>query len=77
MKKKIILAVCAVLLILSLIPIPMHLKDGGTVVYKSVLYEVQDIERMKGDGHFEVGFSVKILGFDVFEKTSEEVRCSA
>ena len=33
MKKKLIIGVCILLVVILLIPIPMRLKDGGTVAY--------------------------------------------
>lgn len=76
MKKKVITGVCVLLAILLLIPIPMRLKDGGTVVYNAVLYRVEDVHRLGPDaasaeGYLE-GTVVKILGMEVYndvEKT--------
>ena len=38
--KKVLLIVSSVILVLCLIPMPMRLKDGGTVMYCAVLYKV-------------------------------------
>lgn len=41
MKKKIIALILATLVLaILLIPIPMHLKDGGTVVWSAIVYRV-------------------------------------
>ena len=41
MKKKVMIGICVLLAIVLLVPIPMRLKDGGTVVYRSVLDQVE------------------------------------
>lgn len=77
MKKKIAIGVCAVLALLLLIPIPMHLKDGGTRVYQAVLYRVENVHRIapyyEGRIEYLTGTVVKILGIEVFNnvKASE------
>ena len=38
MKKKILIAVIVIILLVLLIPIPMRLKDGGTIEYKALIY---------------------------------------
>ena len=71
MKKKIIISICILLAIVCLIPIRMHLDDGGTVVYNAILYQVEDVHRMIGtqdtaeDKYLE-GTIVKILGIEVY-----------
>ncbi len=46
MKKKVMIGICVLLAIVLLVPIPMRLKDGGTVVYRAVLYQVEDVHRL-------------------------------
>lgn len=73
MKKKVIIGLCTLLTIILLFPIPLHLKDGGTVEYKSVLYSVQKVHRLgavdSGQEYLE-GTVVKILGFEVFNNVN-------
>ena len=45
MKKKVMIGICVLLATVLLVPIPMRLKDGGTVVYRAVLYQVEDAHR--------------------------------
>ena len=71
MKKKWIIIIAIVLLFLMWIPLPLQYSDGGTVVYKAVLYEVWDVHRMTGevvDGEriYIEGWIVSILGIEVF-----------
>lgn len=70
MKKKVIIGICILLAIILLIPIPMRLKDGGTVAYNAVLYRVEDVHRIdpeatSADDYLE-GTIVKILGIEVY-----------
>jgi len=69
MKKKIIIIACILLALVLLIPLPMHLMDGGTVVYQAVLYRVEDVHRlnpdMDSDQEYLEGIIVSILGIEV------------
>ncbi len=70
MKKKVMIGICVLLAIVLLVPIPMRLKDGGTVVYHAVLYQVEDVHRLgavdtAGDEYLE-GMIVRILGMEVY-----------
>ena len=46
MKKKIIICIAVVVALVLMIPIPMRLKDGGSVVYQAVLYSVKDVHSL-------------------------------
>ena len=70
MKKKVMIGICVLLAIVLLVPIPLRLKDGGTVVYHAVLYQVEDVHRlgavdMAEDEYLE-GMIVRILGMEVY-----------
>ena len=70
MKKKAMIGICVLLAIVLLVPIPMRLKDGGTVVYHAVLYQVEDVHRLgavdtAGDEDLE-GMIARILGMEVY-----------
>ena len=59
-------------LAILLVPIPMHLKDGGTVIYATIAYRVSDYHRMdEVDGvyGYTEGYCVEIFGITVYEKT--------
>lgn len=74
--KKRIVILCVLLSLLLLVPIPSKMKDGGTVHYNAILYDVYDVHRLKAadasdaDGAFETeyidGIIVKVLGFTIF-----------
>lgn len=76
MKKKTfgIIAIIVVLVIL-LTPIQMNLKDGGSVRYKSLVYEVTKIHQLapelEGVKPYIDGFEVKILGVTVYSETNK------
>ena len=46
MKKRNVAIVCILLAIILLIPIPLRLKDGGTVEYKALVYRVLKVHRL-------------------------------
>lgn len=66
-KKKIIIIVAIVLFVLMLIPIPMRLKDGGSIEYRAILYKYTKIHRLSEQSStgYEDGWELKILGIYV------------
>ena len=68
MKKKVIVTMLIVLLIILLCPIPMRLKDGGTVKYQAILYSVSDVHRLapSTESGYEEGYVIEMLGMQVF-----------
>lgn len=82
-KKLIIIATIIIVLLVLLIPIPNHLKDGGTVEYKALLYKVTKYHQLVEDSDFGYieGTQIKILGIEIYNsvkgqndktKTNEE-----
>lgn len=74
-KKNIILIVAIVIFILMLIPIPVRLKDGGSVEYKAILYKYTKIHRLneKSSTGYEDGWELRILGIQVGGKINTYV----
>lgn len=70
MKKKVMIGICVLLAIVLLVPIPMRLKDGGTVVYHAILYQVEDVHRLgavdTAEDEYLEGMIVRILGMEVY-----------
>lgn len=69
MKKKLLLIAAGVLLLACLIPIPNHLKDGGTVEYRAMLYTVSRVHRLNGveaEKPYQEGVSVRVLGVELY-----------
>lgn len=75
MKKKLVIGICILLIAVLLIPIPMRLKDGGTVRYTAILYTIEDVHRLNpdinSDQEYLEGTIIKILGMEVFNNTNE------
>ena len=66
--KKAIVIVCILIALVLLIPFPARLKDGGTVHYDAILYDVYDVHRISIDESkdFDEGIVVEILGYEIF-----------
>ena len=72
MKKKIVIGITILLAVILLFPIPMRLKDGGTVVYQAVLYRVEKVHRLAleaVDGYVD-GTIVEIFGVEIYNDVS-------
>ena len=74
-KKKFAVITIILVLIIMLFPIRMNLKDGGSVRYKSLVYEITKIHQFAPDVDgvkpYIDGFEVKILGMTVYRETNE------
>lgn len=69
MKKKIIITVIIIVGLILLIPIPNHLRDGGTVEYKALLYKISKVHRLvplEENKEYEDGIIIEILGFEIY-----------
>ena len=77
MKKKVCILVVIILLIM-LIPVKMNLNDGGTQIYRAVLYEVVDMHKIN-PSYFDddsvpmyiEGLQVQILGIKVYDSVED------
>ncbi|MBD5510112.1 MAG: hypothetical protein HDR08_02485 [Lachnospiraceae bacterium] len=73
MKKKILkIAAITIALLLLLFPLTYHYKDGGTVEYRALLYQVYDVHSLRVTGGYDEGTIIKILGFEVFNNVNYE-----
>ncbi len=70
--KKILVVLLSILLLILLFPIPLHLKDGGTVEYRAILYKISKVHRIASDEDIEAGqefyegIIIEIFGIEVF-----------
>ena len=66
--KKVITVICILLVIALLLPVPMRMKDGGTVKYQALLYSVSDVHRLAptAESGYEEGIIIEILGVQIF-----------
>ena len=73
MKHKRRLLLILLLLILLLVPVPLHLKDGGTVVYQAALYRIERVCRISpaADGGVQRGTVVRVLGIELLNTVHE------
>ena len=72
---KLIILVCVLLIGLLLFPVRHQYKDGGSVHYDAVAYDVYDMHRISTEGEtfgYTVGTIVEIFGFEVFNNTRFE-----
>ncbi|MBR3778722.1 MAG: hypothetical protein IKL13_03230 [Clostridia bacterium] len=68
MKKTILIVACVLLTILCLTPSRIYLDDGGTVIYKAILYQVENVHSIHSENTDEYleGTIVKIIGIEVY-----------
>ena len=68
MKNGVLMIVGILLAAVLLIPIPMRMKDGGSVEYRAILYKIVDMHRIDAqspDGYID-GTVVEVLGMEVY-----------
>lgn len=75
MKKKVIIILIVIILIVLLFPIRNRLKDGGSVQYKSLTYEITKVHSLIPEDEAEKigkvkpyndGYVIKIFGFEIY-----------
>ena len=74
MKKKIILIIIVLVAIILLFPIPMRLKDGGSIEYSALLYKVTKYHRLApidAESGYIDGIGIEILGVEIFNNTDK------
>jgi hypothetical protein len=81
--KKWIAPIAVFVLLVLLIPFPAQMKDGGTVHYNAIVYDIYDIHRIKPvdnsneGGTFEnayiEGVIIEIFGIQVFNNTRPHI----
>ena len=71
-KKRIYVIIISILLLVLLIPIPRHLKDGGTVEYQALVYKISNIhslasmEDMEKGKEYNEGIIIELFGFEIY-----------
>lgn len=72
MKGKLIVLIIILVTLIMLLPIPIHLKDGGTVEYKALFYKVSKIHRLnlKSETGYEDGIVIEILGKKIYDNVT-------
>ena len=74
MKKKAIIAVSILLVLVLLVPIPLRMKDGGTIKYQAVLYSISVVHRLAPSlaSGYEEGVVIEILGMQVYNNVGDK-----
>lgn len=73
MKKKVITIVIIIIALILLFPIPMKLKDGGSIKFQALLYSVTKYHKLDHnaeDGYVD-GIGIEILGMEVYNSTEK------
>lgn len=72
MKRKLIVLIIILVTLITLLPIPIHLKDGGTVEYKALFYKVSKIHRLnlKSETGYEDGIVIEIFGKKIYDNVT-------
>lgn len=72
-RKRKFFIVCMLLFLILIIPIPFHLKDGGTVEYRAFLYKVVDyhVLDMSSETGYNTGLEIRILGMKIYSNYEE------
>ncbi len=75
MKKKSIVILIIIIGLILLVPIPMKLKDGGSIEFKAILYTITKYHRLTveedGETQYIDGIGIEILGMEVYNNTDK------
>ena len=74
--KKIIVVLCILFLILLLIPYPGKVKDGGSIHYDAILYDVYVVHSGPIDPeemNYVEGVIIEIFGIQVYNNTNPHI----
>lgn len=76
MKKKILIAVIVIILLVLLVPIPMRLKDGGTIEYKALIYTISKVHRLNHNSKsgYDNGLIIKIFGKEIYNNVPNNIK---
>ena len=55
-----------------LFPIPLRMKDGGTVRYQAIIYSISDVHRLslESETGYEEGMIIEILGVEIYNSVN-------
>ena len=72
LKKTMIRCIAVLIIIILLVPIPLRLKDGGTLKYHALLYSISDVHRIShaSEDGYEDGLMIEILGMTIYNNVN-------
>lgn len=75
MKKKIVITVIVIILLGLLVPIPMRLRDGGTIEYKALIYTVSKVHKLNHNSAsgYDNGLIIKIFGKEIYNNVPNNI----
>lgn len=76
-KRNILIIAIIVLLVILLFPIPMKLKDGGSIEFKALLYSVTKYHKLaleNSEKGYIDGVGIKILGMEIINTTNNKIK---
>ncbi len=70
MKKKILIIVIIILAVVLLVPIPRHLKDGGSIEYRALLYSITKYHQLDHNSEtgYRDGIGIEVLGMQIYKR---------
>ena len=75
MKKKVVTIVLIIIALILLFPIPMKLKDGGSIKFQALLYSVTKYHKLDHnaeDGYVD-GIGIEVLGMEIYNNTTKKI----
>ena len=71
MKKKIVIIISVIIAVILLVPIPLKLKDGGSIEFRALLYSVTKYHKLSSSLKYVDGIGIKILGKEIYNNTGD------
>ena len=76
-RKRLFAIIGIIILLILLVPVPLYVDDGGTVVYQAITYSVSNHRTLwEEDGYYGVliGTKIRVFSIIVFDNTQFERR---
>ena len=73
MKRKVKVIIAVIALIILLIPISTRYKDGGSVRYRAILYDVTKYHQLdlESETGYNDGWEIKVIGVTIYDDFNE------
>ena len=75
--KKVFAIICILVAVLLLVPHIGKYKDGGTVCYNAILYDVYDMHALYTDSdgsmRYVEGVIIEVLGYQIYNSTTPHI----